>query len=63
MLGLKPYTYKLMSFVLASMLATAGGIVYLLLLGGANPEVTTASFTLTLLLMVVSAGPGRAGAR
>ncbi len=57
-LGLKPYTYKLMSFVLASMLATAGGIVYLLLLGGANTEVTTASFTLTLLLMVVIGGTG-----
>ena len=48
-LGLKPYTYKLMSFVLASMLATAGGVIYLLLLGGANTQVTTASFTLTLL--------------
>ena len=57
-LGLKPYTYKLMSFVLASMLATAGGIIYLLLLGGANTEVTTASFTLTLLLMVVLGGTG-----
>jgi len=57
-LGLKPYTYKLMSFVLASMLATVGGIVYLLLLGGANTEVTTASFTLTLLLMVVIGGTG-----
>ena len=57
-LGLKPYTYKLMSFVLASMLATAGGVVYLLLLGGANTDVTTASFTLTLLLMVVIGGTG-----
>ncbi len=57
-LGLKPYTYKLMSYVLASLLATAGGVVYLLLLGGANTEVTTASFTLTLLLMVVIGGTG-----
>ena len=57
-LGLKPYTYKLMSFVLASMLATAGGVIYLLLLGGANTQVTTASFTLTLLLMVVLGGTG-----
>ena len=30
-LGLRPYAYKLMSFVLASFLATAGGVVYLLL--------------------------------
>jgi len=43
-LGLKPYTYKLISYVLASLLATVGGIVYLLLLGGANIDVTTASF-------------------
>ena len=57
-LGLRPYSYKLMSYVLASMLATAGGVVYLLLLGGANTEVTTASFTLTLLLMVVIGGTG-----
>ena len=57
-LGLRPYTYKLISFVLASALATAGGIVYLLLVGGANTEVTTASFTLTLLLMVVLGGTG-----
>ena len=38
MLGLRPYVYKLMSFVLASLLATAGGVVYLLLLGGATPD-------------------------
>ena len=39
-LGMRPYGYKLMSFVLGSFLATAGGVVYLLLLGGATPEVT-----------------------
>jgi len=57
-LGLRPYLYKLMSFVLASFLATAGGVVYLLLLGGATPEVTSANFTLTLLVMVVIGGSG-----
>jgi branched-chain amino acid transport system permease protein len=57
-LGLRPYTYKLMSFVLASFLATAGGVVYLLLLGGATPDVTGANFTLTLLVMVVIGGSG-----
>jgi branched-chain amino acid transport system permease protein len=57
-LGLRPYSYKLMSFVLASFLATAGGVVYVLLLGGATPEVTTANFTLTLLVMVVIGGTG-----
>jgi branched-chain amino acid transport system permease protein len=57
-LGLRPYGYKLMSFVLASFLATAGGVVYVLLLGGATPEVTSANFTLTLLVMVVIGGTG-----
>lgn len=57
-LGLKPYGYKLISFVLASFLAAAGGVVYLLLLGGATPDVTTPNFTLTLLVMVVIGGTG-----
>ena len=57
-LGLRPFSFKLIAFVLASFLATAGGVVYLLLIGGSTPEVTTASFTLTLLLMVVIGGTG-----
>jgi branched-chain amino acid transport system permease protein len=57
-LGLRPYAFKLMVFVLASLIATAGGVVYLLLLGGATPEVTSANFTLTLLVMVVIGGAG-----
>jgi branched-chain amino acid transport system permease protein len=57
-LGLRPYAYKQMSFVLASFLANAGGVVYLLLLGGATPDVTSANFTLTLLVMVVIGGTG-----
>jgi branched-chain amino acid transport system permease protein len=57
-IGLRPFGYKLISFVLSSFLATAGGVVYLLLIGGATPEVTTASFTLTLLVMVVIGGTG-----
>ncbi len=57
-LGLRPFSFKLVAFVLASFLATLGGVVYLLLIGGASPEVTTANFTLTLLLMVVIGGTG-----
>ena len=57
-LGLRPFGYKLMAFVLASFLAAAGGVVYLLLNGGATPAVTTANFTLTLLVMVVIGGAG-----
>ena len=57
-LGLHPYGYKLLSFVVASFLATLGGVVYVLLLGGASPQVTVATFTLTLLVMVVLGGTG-----
>ena len=57
-LGLRPFGYKLLSFVLASFLATLGGIVYVLLLGGATTDVTGANFTLTLLVMVVIGGAG-----
>lgn len=57
-LGMRPFYYKLMVFVLSSFLATIGGIVYLLVVGGANPEVTLATFTLTLLVMVVLGGVG-----
>jgi branched-chain amino acid transport system permease protein len=57
-LGLRPYSYKLLVFVLASFLATAGGVVYLLLQTGPTTEVTTANFTLTLLVMVVIGGTG-----
>jgi branched-chain amino acid transport system permease protein len=58
-IGLPPYLFKLLAFVLASFLATLGGVVWLLVLGtGASPQVTTASFTLTLLVMVVIGGAG-----
>lgn len=57
-LGLHPLPYKLLAFVVSAFLATLGGIVYLLLIGGATPSVTTASFTLTLLVMVVLGGTG-----
>jgi branched-chain amino acid transport system permease protein len=58
-IGLQPFRFKLLAFVLASFLATMGGVVWLLVLGtGASPQVTTASFTLTLLVMVVIGGAG-----
>lgn len=57
-LGVRPFPFKLLSFVLASFLATAGGVVYLLLIGGATPEVTSPAFTLSLLVMVVIGGTG-----
>ena len=57
-LGLRPRAYKLMAFALSSFLATAGGIVYLLLYSGSSPSVIAPNFTLTLLLMVVIGGAG-----
>ncbi len=57
-IGLRPRGYKLMAFVLSSFLCTAGGVVYLLLQTGANPEVTAANMTLTFLIMVVLGGAG-----
>lgn len=58
-LGLRPYTFKLMVFVLASFLATLAGAVYAVVVGGAHAEVTAATFTLGLLVMVVLGGTGR----
>ena len=58
-IGLQPMWFKLLVFVLASFLATVGGVIWLIVLGtGASPQVTTASFTLTLLVMVVLGGAG-----
>ena len=57
-MGLRPFAYKLLAFVVGSVLATLGGIVYLLLIGGAGPGVTSSSVSLTLLLMVVIGGAG-----
>ena len=57
-LGMRPFDYKLMSCVLASFLATLDGIVYLMLISGASPDVTTPPFTLALLIMVVIGGTG-----
>lgn len=57
-IGLNPYTYKLGAFVLSSFLASMAGVVYLLIEGSASPDVTTANFTLVLLVMVVLGGVG-----
>jgi branched-chain amino acid transport system permease protein len=58
MVGVNTYLYKLGAFVASSLLASICGIVYLFVEGGATPEVTTANFTLALLVMVVLGGVG-----
>ncbi|GAA1951307.1 branched-chain amino acid ABC transporter permease [Kitasatospora viridis] len=57
-LGLRPYGYKLVAFVIAGGLAGAGGAVYLLLTGGATPQAASSDATLALLVMVVLGGSG-----
>lgn len=57
-LGLHPYRYRLLAFVLASFLATLGGVVHLFLIGGSTPDITTATFTVALIVMTVLGGVG-----
>ncbi|NUT32565.1 MAG: branched-chain amino acid ABC transporter permease [Hamadaea sp.] len=56
-LGLNPYGFKLLAFVLAGALAAAGGVVHMLLVQGADPKVAGSELTLSLLVMVVLGGP------
>ncbi len=58
LLGLRPYLFKLLAFVISGALAMVAGIVYLFLLSGANPRAVSADFTATLLLMVIIGGSG-----
>ncbi|MCX3061589.1 branched-chain amino acid ABC transporter permease [Streptomyces beihaiensis] len=57
-LGLRPYGFKLVAFVVAGGLAGAGGVVYLLLTGGATPQAASSDATLALLVMVILGGSG-----
>lgn len=59
MMGLRPFPFKLASYVIASALAALGGSVYLLVVRGANVGTTTPDFTLAILLMVVLGGAGK----
>lgn len=57
-LGVRPYVVRLIAFVVAGALATVVGMAYLLVQGGASPQITTSGFTLSLLVMVVLGGAG-----
>ncbi len=59
LLGLVPFGFKLQAFTIASVLAGAGGAVYLLVIRGANPQVASVLFTLNVIVMVVLGGLGR----
>jgi len=58
-LGLKPFRYQLAALTLSSVIATAAGMVYLLLIGTATPDATAATtVTIEILVMVVLGGLG-----
>ncbi|MFD7644138.1 branched-chain amino acid ABC transporter permease [Kitasatospora sp. NPDC059795] len=57
-LGLRPYGFKLVAFTVSGGLAGAGGVVCLLLTGGATPQAASSDATLALLVMVVLGGSG-----
>lgn len=57
-LGVPAYPYRLLSFVVGCFLAALGGVVYLFVVGGTSPGITTAGMSLALLVMVVLGGAG-----
>jgi branched-chain amino acid transport system permease protein len=58
-LGLVPFSFKLLAFTFSSALAAGGGAVYVLVIGGATPAVASVQFSLGLIVMVVLGGTGR----
>jgi branched-chain amino acid transport system permease protein len=57
-LGVSTYRAKLLAVLVGCFLGTLGGVVHLLVVGGATPHVATTEFTLALLVMVVLGGAG-----
>lgn len=58
-LGIRPFRYKLIAFVLSSLIASAGGVVYVLVIGTAVPSaVASTTITISVLIMVVLGGAG-----
>lgn len=57
-IGIRPFVVKHLAFVIGASLAAVVGMLYLLLQGGAAPRITSADFTLTILVIVVLGGVG-----
>lgn len=57
-LGVSTYRATLLAMLVGSVLGTLGGVLHLVVVGGANPHLTTTEFTLSLLVMVVIGGAG-----
>src|SRR5690349_20209928 len=58
-MGYHVYGYRLLSASLASFLAAGCGVVYSIVMGGANPSIIQVEYSLALMLMVVLGGSGR----
>lgn len=59
MLGLVPYTFKLVAFTISCSLPAAGGAIFLLAARSASPASASVEFSLALIVMVVIGGAGR----
>ncbi|MFH5821707.1 branched-chain amino acid ABC transporter permease [Georgenia sp. AZ-5] len=57
-IGQQPYLIRLLTFVIAAALAAVIGMAYLVLQSQAVPQITSADFTITVLVMVVLGGVG-----
>ena len=57
-LGLRPYHVRLFVFGAAAVLAAVAGMGFMMLQSSATPRISTADFTLTLLVIVVLGGVG-----
>lgn len=56
-LGLRPFGFKLAAYTVSSLIASAGGVVYVLLIGTAVPSAVAATtLTLSIVIMVVLGG-------
>ncbi|GAA1645013.1 branched-chain amino acid ABC transporter permease [Georgenia ruanii] len=57
-IGQQPYLIRLLTFVIAAGLAAVIGMAYLVLQSQAVPQISSADFTITVLVMVVLGGVG-----
>ncbi|MFD1506257.1 branched-chain amino acid ABC transporter permease [Georgenia yuyongxinii] len=57
-IGQQPYLIRLLTFVIAGALAALIGMAYLVLQSQAVPQISSADFTITVLVMVVLGGVG-----
>jgi branched-chain amino acid transport system permease protein len=58
-LGFHAFSYKLVASVFGSLMASVCGIAYALVLGIADPSVTSLNFSIGLVIMLVLGGRGR----